>query len=42
VGGTLTVGNRSAGRGVILLAQLPSENQNEPANANVPQEMILG
>jgi two-component system, NarL family, sensor histidine kinase UhpB len=42
LGGTLTVGNRSAGRGVILLAQLPSENQNEPANANVPQEMILG
>src|SRR5215469_13923252 len=42
LGGTLTVGNRSTGRGVILLAQFPSENQDEPVNANVPQEMILG
>jgi len=42
LGGTLTVGNRSSGQGVILLAQFPSENPTELARANVSQEMILG
>jgi two-component system, NarL family, sensor histidine kinase UhpB len=42
LGGTLTVGNRSTGQGVIILAQFPPENRTEPANANVPEEMILG
>jgi two-component system, NarL family, sensor histidine kinase UhpB len=42
LGGTLTVGNRSSGQGVILLAQFPSENLTEPAKPNVSQEMILG
>jgi hypothetical protein len=38
----LTVGNRSTGQGVIILAQFPPENPTEPVNANVPQEMIVG
>jgi two-component system, NarL family, sensor histidine kinase UhpB len=42
LGGTLTVGNRSTGQGVIILAQFPPENPTEPVNANVPQEMIVG
>ena len=40
--GTLVVGNRPQGQGVTVFAQFPSPGPIEPANRNVPQEMIVG
>jgi two-component system, NarL family, sensor histidine kinase UhpB len=42
LGGTLTVGNRSKGQGVTLLAQFPLRDLPEPVHANRPRELILG
>jgi len=42
LGGTLTVGNRSKGKGVTLLAQFPPQDAPEPVHANRPRELILG